>query len=181
VTRPTHTWLFDRCTTQIVPNEARGRARLGQQPGGYPTLGILTMSAQAITSTIDGQEYAIDLSERSVQRFNDALEPVISASRAVTSSARAAHTYPALTPTAAVTNPERGFYHHAETHSMLPSSLGFSEYSSLSEQQLESWRLTEGATVALCLWHLERYVSGNELDHDMLRATTASRYGPEPS
>jgi hypothetical protein len=138
------------------------------------------MSAPTITYTIDGQECAIDLSEANVQRFHDALEPFVSASREVTSSARAVHPYPALAPTAAVTNPERGFYHHAETHSMLPGSAGSSEYSALSKQRLGRWRRTEGFTVALRSWYLERYVSGNALDDDMLRAAPAVRFGPEP-
>jgi septation ring formation regulator EzrA len=38
---------------------------------------------QTISYTIDGQEYEIDLSEENVQRFHEALEPFVSASRQV--------------------------------------------------------------------------------------------------
>jgi hypothetical protein len=63
---------------------------------------------------------------------------------------------------------------------MLAGSAGSSEYSALSRQRLGRWRRTEGFTVALRLWYLERYVSGNALDDDMLRAVPAVRFGPEP-
>jgi septation ring formation regulator EzrA len=38
---------------------------------------------QTIIYTIDGQEYEIDLSEENIQRFHEALEPFVSASRQV--------------------------------------------------------------------------------------------------
>ena len=41
-------------------------------------------ATQTITFVIDGQEYAIDLSEDNIQRFHAALEPFVSASRHVT-------------------------------------------------------------------------------------------------
>jgi hypothetical protein len=40
-------------------------------------------ATQTITYMIDGQEYAIDLSEENIQRFHAALEPFVSASRHV--------------------------------------------------------------------------------------------------
>ena len=42
-----------------------------------------TEGAQTINYTVDGQEYEIDLSEENVQRFHEALEPVVSKSREV--------------------------------------------------------------------------------------------------
>jgi hypothetical protein len=41
-------------------------------------------ATQTITFVIDGQEYAIDLSDENIQRFHAALEPFVSASRYVT-------------------------------------------------------------------------------------------------
>src|SRR4051794_33734960 len=40
-------------------------------------------ATQTISYTIEGQEYEIDLSEDNVQRFHEALEPFVSASRQV--------------------------------------------------------------------------------------------------
>jgi hypothetical protein len=40
-------------------------------------------ATQTITFVIDGQEYAIDLSDENIQRFHAALEPFVSASRLV--------------------------------------------------------------------------------------------------
>ena len=40
-------------------------------------------ATQTITFVIDGQEYAIDLSDENIQRFHAALEPFVSASRPV--------------------------------------------------------------------------------------------------
>jgi Lsr2 len=44
-------------------------------------------ATQTITYTVDGQEYEIDLSEENVQRFHEALEPFVSASRQVSRQA----------------------------------------------------------------------------------------------
>jgi len=41
-------------------------------------------ATQTVNYTVDGQEYEIDLSEENVQRFHEALEPFVSASRHVT-------------------------------------------------------------------------------------------------
>ena len=40
-------------------------------------------ATQTLQYVIDGQEYEIDLSEDNVQRFHEALEPFVSASRSV--------------------------------------------------------------------------------------------------
>jgi hypothetical protein len=40
-------------------------------------------ATQTISYTIDGQEYEIDLSDENIQRFHEALEPFVSASRHV--------------------------------------------------------------------------------------------------
>jgi septation ring formation regulator EzrA len=40
-------------------------------------------ATQTLHYTVDGQEYEIDLSEENVQRFHEALEPFVSASRQV--------------------------------------------------------------------------------------------------
>ncbi len=44
-------------------------------------------ATQTVNYTIDGQEYEIDLSEENVQRFHEALEPFVSASRQVSRQA----------------------------------------------------------------------------------------------
>jgi septation ring formation regulator EzrA len=40
-------------------------------------------ATQTLNYTVDGQEYEIDLSEENVERFHEALEPFVSASRQV--------------------------------------------------------------------------------------------------
>ncbi len=44
-------------------------------------------ATQTINYVIDGQEYEIDLSDENVQRFHEALEPFVSASRQVSRQA----------------------------------------------------------------------------------------------
>src|SRR4051794_7016322 len=83
------------------------------------------------------------------------------------------HTYTALPLTTAVTNPERGFFHHTATHSMTAGSPGFKADTPLSGTQLTNWRTAEGVTIVQRLWYLERYVATDTLDSDILSKVAA--------
>src|SRR4051794_34839595 len=91
----------------------------------------------------------------------------------VAQAATVLHTYSALPLTTAVTNPERGFFHHTATHSMTVGSPGFKAYTPLSGTQLTNWRTTEGVTIVQRLWYLERYVGTDTLDADILSKVAA--------
>ena len=55
--------------------------------------------------------------------------------------------------TAAFPNPERGFYHHTETHS--------NSYSALNQSTLTSYRTNSNITLVLRLFYLENFVNGS--------------------
>ena len=64
---------------------------------------------------------------------------------------------------AVVANPERGFYHHTETH----YRTGGEGWAPLDAAQLEAWR-TEGVSQVLRVVYLEAFVGTPTLDQDLL-------------
>lgn len=67
-----------------------------------------------------------------------------------------------------IANPERGFYHHTETHARADGT----GYSPLDAAELQEWRQNEQVTQILRVFYLERFV-GADLDRAYLDSVRA--------
>lgn len=77
-------------------------------------------------------------------------------------------TYAALPATTAVTNPERGFFHRRVTYFKDPTKPGFVKYRPLDGAELTSWRVNEGLTLVHRMWYLDRYVTDDTFEPDVV-------------
>lgn len=74
---------------------------------------------------------------------------------------------------ATVANPERGFYHHTETH----YRPGGSGYAPLDRERLRAWRVQEQVTQILRVFYLEKFADSDWIDDgylDLVRADFAA-------
>jgi len=74
---------------------------------------------------------------------------------------------------AIIANPERGFYHHTETHYRADGS----GYTPLDGERLATWRKEEKITQILRVFYLEKFVTTDRIDRaylDLLRADFAT-------
>ncbi len=85
------------------------------------------------------------------------------------SAAQVMHLYTALPISTAVTNPERGYYRHTETH----YGLAAKPYAPLDLVQMTGWRQNEGVTLALRLFYLDKFAGQDTLDADFLTKVKA--------
>jgi Domain of unknown function (DUF4832)/Domain of unknown function (DUF4874) len=72
-----------------------------------------------------------------------------------------------------IANPERGFYHHTETHFRADGS----GYTPLDGTQLRTWREEEGITQILRVFYLEKFAGTDRIDRtylDLMRADFAT-------
>ncbi|RYV49822.1 DUF4832 domain-containing protein [Pengzhenrongella frigida] len=89
------------------------------------------------------------------------------ATAATATAATVAHTYAASS--AALANPDRGFYHYSETHFRADGS----GYTPLDAAQLTSWRTSEKVTLVYRIFYLEKFADQDTIDDAILRLVAA--------